>query len=407
MSWLIQTVAQQGPNQAKKGVSLPFRSIPARPFAASRLPISSLLATPQAFDQLSGEVHASTATAAFSDALLPQGAILGHLSSPPPPPALGTASTTTGAYAADLPSGKGPHRAPVEVRMYQPHMFDFWGEGFGDFGHVSSDGNAASLSRSTGGFVLGGDVSARGFMGGDWRFGLTGGYTNDRITVSQRLSSATFESVFGGAYAGASFGAVQLRAGALYGTNSTSTNRQVIFSGFSDALSSSNGGSTAQAFGEAGYRVELAGARFGWLGLSRASVEPFAGASAFLIHQNGFTEGGGASALTGFARDFNIQTTTLGVRSELAFASLPVSVTTMLGWRHAYGDVVPSVLLGFQGGAQSFSASGVPIDRDAFVAEAGVNYAVSSMFTVGLSYAGQFGQRAADNAFKGHLDLSF
>jgi outer membrane autotransporter protein len=291
--------------------------------------------------------------------------------------------------------------------MYQPHMFDFWGEGFGDFGHVSSDGNAASLSRSTGGFVLGGDVSARGFMGGDWRFGLTGGYTNDRITVSQRLSSATFESVFGGAYAGASFGAVQLRAGALYGTNSTSTNRQVIFSGFSDALSSSNGGSTAQAFGEAGYRVELAGARFGWLGLSRASVEPFAGASAFLIHQNGFTEGGGASALTGFARDFNIQTTTLGVRSELAFASLPVSVTTMLGWRHAYGDVVPSVLLGFQGGAQSFSASGVPIDRDAFVAEAGVNYAVSSMFTVGLSYAGQFGQRAADNAFKGHLDLSF
>jgi fibronectin-binding autotransporter adhesin len=186
-----------------------------------------------------------------------------------------------------------------------------------------------------------------------------------------------------------------------------STGVTAIFPGFSDALSSSNGGYTAQAFGEAGYRVDLAGARFGWLGLSRAYVEPFAGAAAFLIHQNGFTEGGGASALTGFARDFNIQTTTLGVRSELAFASLPVSVTTMLGWRHAYGDVVPSVLLAFQGGAQSFSSSGVPIDRDAFVAEAGVNYAVTSSFTVGLSYAGQFGQRATDNAFKGHLDLSF
>jgi fibronectin-binding autotransporter adhesin len=69
--------------------------------------------------------------------------------------------------------------------------------------------------------------------------------------------------------------------------------------------------------------------------------------------------------------------------------------------------VVPSVLLGFQGGAQSFSSSGVPIDRDAFVAETGVNYAVSSSFTVGLSYAGQFGQRTIDNAFKGHLDWSF
>ena len=83
------------------------------------------------------------------------------------------------------------------------------------------------------------------------------------------------------------------------------------------------------------------------------------------------------------------------------------SVTTTLGWRHAYGDVVPSVLLAFQGGAQSFSASGVPIDRDAFVAEAGVNYAVSSMFSVGLTYSGQFGQRATDNAFKGRVDLRF
>ena len=251
--------------------------------------------------------------------------------------------------------------------------------------------------------MIGGDVSARGFMGGDWRFGLAGGYTNDRITVSQRLSSATFESVFGGAYAGASFGSLQLRVGALYGTNST--NRQVIFPGFSDALSSSNGGYTAQAFGEAGYRVELS--RLGFTGFSRASVEPFAGAAAFLIHQNGFTEGGGASALTGLGRDFDIQTTTLGVRSELAFASLPVSVTTTLGWRHAYGDVVPSVLLAFQGGAQSFSASGVPIDRDAFVAEAGLNYAVSSAFSVGLSYSGQFGQRATDNAFKGNVNLRF
>ena len=53
-------------------------------------------------------------------------------------------------------------------------------------------------------------------------------------------------------------------------------------------------------------------------------------------------------------RDFNIQTTTLGVRSEIALASMPLTLKTMLGWRHAYGDVVPSVLLGFQGGAQSF-----------------------------------------------------
>ena len=361
---------------------------------------------PQAFDALSGEVHPGVITAAYEDAL-PQSAILDRLNQPLSPPWLGIASAMTGGYAADLPSGKGPRVAPVAVRMFEPRLFDFWGQAFGDWGRVSSDGNAAAISRSTGGFVLGGDVTATNLLGADWRFGLAGGYTSDRITASQRLSSANFESVFGGAYAGASFGAVRLRAGALYGTNSTSTSRSVVFPGFADALSASYGGSTAQAFGEAGYRIELAGASLGGLAFSRASVEPFADAAAILIHQNGFTESGGIAALTGFGRDFNIQTTTLGVRSEIALASMPLTLKTMLGWRHAYGDVVPSVLLGFQGGAQAFSVSGIPIDRDAFVAEAGIDYSLTSMLSVGVSYSGQFGQRAMDNAFKGNVNLRF
>jgi fibronectin-binding autotransporter adhesin len=70
-----------------------------------------------------------------------------------------------------------------------------------------------------------------------------------------------------------------------------------------------------------------------------------------------------------------------------------------------YGDVVPSVLLAFQGGAQAFSVSGVPIDRDAFVAEAGLDCALTSMLSVGVSYSGQFGQRAIDNAFNGNVNL--
>jgi fibronectin-binding autotransporter adhesin len=365
----------------------------------------SVAGAQQAFDALSGEVHASAVTAAYEDALLPQSAILDRLNEPASPPALGAAIEATGAYAADLPSRKGPALAPVAVQMYQPRMFDLWGQGFGDWGRVKSDGNAATLSRSTGGFVLGGDISATNLMGGDWRFGLAGGYTNDSIDVSERGSSGTFESVFGGVYAGASFGALQLRAGALYGTNTTSITRSVAFPGFSESLSSNSGGSTAQAFGEAGYRIQLAGLSPG--GGARVTLEPFAGAAAFLIHQNGFTETGGTSALTASARDFNVQTTTLGVRGELAFTSMPLTVKTMLGWRHAYGNVVPSALLAFQGGAQGFSIAGAPIDRDAFVAEAGIDYAVTSALSVGVSYSGQFGQRAVDNAFKGNVNLRF
>ena len=44
---------------------------------------------------------------------------------------------------------------------------------------------------------------------------------------------------------------------------------------------------------------------------------------------------------------------------------------------------------------------------NALVSETNPDYAVSSMVTVGVSYSGQTGRRASDNAFKGHVDVSF
>ena len=72
----------------------------------------------QAFDALSGEIHASAVTAAFEDQRLPREAIFDRLSQPAETPVLGAATTMTGAYAADLPSRKGPALAPVAVQMY-------------------------------------------------------------------------------------------------------------------------------------------------------------------------------------------------------------------------------------------------------------------------------------------------
>jgi outer membrane autotransporter protein len=263
------------------------------------------------------------------------------------------------------------------------------------------------LSRDTGGFVVGGDIT-RSLLGGVFRLGLVGGYTSDSLTVNQRLSSGNFESVFGGVYGGASFGAIQLRLGALYGTNTTSTTRSIVFPAFADATGSSYGGSTAQAFGELGYRFGFAGFNAAGLGFSRASLEPFIGAAAIHIQQNAFLETGGPSALIGLGRSYDLETTTIGLRAETAFAgSLPLTLRGLVGWRHAYGDVAPRALMAFQGGPSSFGISGVPVDRDAIVVEAGLDYKVTDAVTAGVSYSGQYGRRATDSAFKGHLDVSF
>ena len=118
----------------------------------------SVAGAQQAFDALSGEIHASAVTAAFEDQRLPRDAIFDRLSGPLETPLLGAASTMTGAYAADLPSRKGPVLAPVAVQMMQPRLFGLWGQGFGDWGKTNGDHNAAKLTRDTGGFIIGADA---------------------------------------------------------------------------------------------------------------------------------------------------------------------------------------------------------------------------------------------------------
>jgi uncharacterized protein with beta-barrel porin domain len=86
---------------------------------------------------------------------------------------------------------------------------------------------------------------------------------------------------------------------------------------------------------------------------------------------------------------------------------LPLTARALIGWRHAYGDVAPTVLMAFQGGTQAFSVAGVPIDRDAVVTEAGLDYAATPATTLGVAYSGQYGERATDNAIKGHIELRF
>ena len=55
----------------------------------------------------------------------------------------------------------------------------------------------------------------------------------------------------------------------------------------------------------------------------------------------------------------------------------------------------------------SFTVAGAPIDQDAVVAEAGLDYRASANLTLGVSYSGQAGDRASDNAVKGRMEYRF
>lgn len=102
--------------------------------------------------------------------------------------------------------------------------------------------------------------------------------------------------------------------------------------------------------------------------------------------------------------------TTLGLhlssRIDLG-GGMALTLRSTLGWRHAFGDVAPAALTAFASGGSPFTVTGTPIARDAFVADAGIELALSRAASLSLSYSGQFGNKVQENAVKGNFVWRF
>ena len=340
----------------------------------------------QAFDALSGEIHPSAVSAAFDDARLPREAVLDRLAS------------SYGALATGGANGFAATNA-IAAPSLPAQMFAAWGQAFGSFGRVGGDGDAAALDRSLGGFILGADAS----LDNRYRLGVAGGYAQSVLSLDARASSGHVDSTFAGVYGGASLDGLQLRGGALYAYNRYGTDRSIAFSGFSDTASAGYGGDTAQAFGEAGWRIGMAGFS------GPTSIEPFVGAMAMRIDTASFAEAGGPAALNGAAGGYDDGATTLGVRAEASlFDNMALIARGMLGWRHVFGDVTPTSTLAFASAPSTqFAIAGAPIARDALAVEAGFDWRLSSTASIGVFYSGTLAARDQDNVVKGKVEVAF
>ncbi len=325
---------------------------------------------PVALDQLSGEAHASFKTALVEDSRFLRNAANDRLRA---------------VFDAD---GAGETVAPHDG-------VSFWSHGFGAWGETRSDGNAAQLSRNTGGMFIGADAP----VFDTWRFGAVAGYSQTSVDVKDRNSSGSSDNYHVGLYGGAAWNDVAFRTGATYTWHDISTHRSVAFPGFSDRLTGGYNAATAQMFGEFAYGFSTDSARF----------EPFANLAYVNLHTHGFTEQGGAAALTGASANTDATFTTLGLRASTTFAigGNRLIAKGMLGWRHGVGDMVPASTMRFAGGGNAFSIGGVPIARNAAVVEARLDYAVTPDTTLGLSYLGQFGSGMADQSARFNLNVKF
>ncbi|RVB02258.1 autotransporter domain-containing protein [Mesorhizobium sp. M7A.F.Ca.CA.004.02.1.1] len=334
-----------------------------------------------AFDQLSGEIHASAKGMLVEDSRFVRDAATSRIRA-----AFGDVG------AAALPVMAYDEGGP-EMVAADTDRFAVWGQAFGSWGSTDSDGNAAAFDRSTGGLLAGADT-----LVGGWRVGLLGGYSHSSFDADDRNSSGKSDSYHLGLYGGTNWGAIAFRTGAAYSWSSLSTKRSVAFNGFTDGLSADYDAGTAQVFGELAYKADAGQFRF----------EPFANLAYVSVHTDGFTEDGGDAALTSAGTSTDATFTTLGLRgsSDFAFGGMNVTARGMLGWRHAFGDVTPTSSFAFAGG-DAFTIAGVPIARDSAVVEAGLDFNMSANATLGLAYTGQFGGGTVDQGAKVDLAVKF
>ena len=348
-----------------------------------------------AFSTLSGDIHASARSVLVQDSGLIRDAVLNRLYTADLA-AIAPAAMLSGptAYAENVPAA-----APAPFGSAAPAALSgLWAQGFGSWGHLGG-GRDARVDHDTGGFLIGFDTLVQGSFLQDWRLGAFAGYSHSSFDVDARAASGTADNYHVGLYAGRQWNALALRLGATYTWHDIDSDRTVALPGFADRLSTSYDAGTAQLFGELGYRIDTQAFRF----------EPFVNAAYLNLHTDGFRETGGDAALSGRGDTSNLGFTTLGLRAATSFDLTEGTSATLqatLGWRHAFGDVRPTAALALANGS-AFNASGTPIARDALVVDTGISVALSHAASLGVSYSGQFGEKAVDQSVRGNLVWRF
>jgi len=344
------------------------------------------LSAPQAqdaFDQLSGEIHASAKTVMIEDSRFIRSAVNDRIRS---------ALDGVGASGGTVATYQNGQPRAVAANTGGPAI---WGQGFGSWGHRNSDGNAARVDRSIGGFFVGADAP----IFDTWRFGAVAGYSRTSFDADARQSSGTSDNYHLGLYGGTTFGDLAFRSGISYSWHDISTVRSVTIPGFADSLKGKYDAGTAQVFGDFGYRMRVANVAF----------EPFANLAYVHLHTDAFTEKGDAAALASPSASTSTTFTSLGLRASTTFdlGKALAKVRGAAGWRHAYGDVTPGATTHFSSGGDASFISGVPIARDAAMAEAGLDVTLSPAAVLSISYGGQFGSRSLDQTLRANFNVKF
>ncbi|EAU42193.1 hypothetical protein FP2506_17209 [Fulvimarina pelagi HTCC2506] len=333
-----------------------------------------------AFDQLSGEPHASMKTVLIQDSRFVRDAAQDRING---------AFGMNGGGDMVQPLGFGPG-VPVIAGSGGADV-EAWTRFYGAWSDVDGDGNAAAADTDTSGFFVGVD----GMVSDTVKLGVLGGYSSTDLDVDARNANGSTESWHLGLYAGTELYGLIVKGGAAYAWHEIDMVRSVSFPGFSDTLVSEYDAGTGQVFGEVSYDLALA----------TATISPFAGLAYVHHRTDRFTETGGAAALTASGIDLDTWFSEIGVRGSMLVGT-DLSLRGEAGWRHAFEDTTTLEAFRFAT-SPAYLVKGVSIDEDVGFIEVGADYRLNEWATVGAAYEGQYGRDTTSNSARADLTFRF
>jgi autotransporter-associated beta strand protein/T5SS/PEP-CTERM-associated repeat protein len=351
-----QAIVAAGKTPNEKGAAEDVVAAPpANPVEAAIAGLDTTTA-PDAFDQLSGEIHASL----------------------------------RGAIAEDARGAGDRLLETIGTRR------GLWGEATIGDRRVSGDGNAATAKGSVRSVLVGVDGGSDTV-----RAGVTLGYGWDNVDVPGRNSSARMEALRVGGYLVAEPGnGIEFKAAGLYSRWQGDVSRSVSFTGYSDKLSSRDHADMLQGLGEIGWKAKAGG----------ATIAPFGSLDWVGINGSAIGEKGGAAALRGQAQRQDSWFGKLGVRASTAIPSGSVTITprASIAWERAFGDRLPTADLAFADstGGSAYTVAGSVAPRDRANGEIGVDVTGRSL-DIGISAGGSYANRTAQTDLKLHLRWQF
>jgi outer membrane autotransporter protein len=309
-----------------------------------------------AFDQVSGEIHASSKTLLFDSSRLVQQAAHNQ-------------SNETGENA--------------------------WIRFLGGRSIFEADGNAARSAQSVYGFFAGMDLTLNDDLG----FGLMAGRTWTNQSLIDRRSSGSSEGLHMGGYGSASALGLDLGFSAVYSNYDLDTNRSVSFGSFSDTLSASYDASTFALSGEVSRSFET----------SNVTFMPFAGLSYTKLSTSSISETGGAAALSSGSSTQELGATTLGLRASHQIeigTDTSVRLQGSAGWQQRFGDIASQADLALAG-QPTFSVRGVNTPRHVAMLSAGIEIDLGDNTKLMLDYNGEIARRSQGHRAEMNINWKF